>query len=106
MQLQENVIVSLTTQESTVRQVSFRVAHCDTSISCFLSPIDLNPCAHLSPCENGGNCSNEGPNEYSCACSPGFTGMKCEQEIDECNVSPCANGATCIVSDDKCFTKY
>ena len=69
-------------------------------------PIDLNACAHLSPCKNGGTCSNEGVNQYSCSCPFGFTGMDCEQEIDECNVSPCANGATCIVSDDKKNTNY
>ena len=104
MQFQESVIVSLTTQESIVRQASSGVAYCDTSIiSCFLSPIDLNPCAHLSPCENGGNCSNEGANQYSCACLFGYTGMNCEEEIDECNMSSCDNDATCIVSDYKHF---
>ena len=98
--------VSLNTQESIVKQVISEFSHCDTLICCSLSPIDLNPCAHLSPCENGGTCSKQDPNQYSCACLPGFTGMDCGQEINECNVSPCANGATCIVSDDKKFTKY
>ena len=99
MKMQENVSVSLTTQESTVRKVSFGVVHGNTSISCCLSTKDLNPCAHLSPCKNGGNCSIENVNQYSCACPSGYTGMDCEEDVDECKMSPCANQATCIVSD-------
>ena len=27
---------------------------------------------------------------------PGYTGQQCEHEIDECESSPCQNGATCL----------
>ena len=35
---------------------------------------------------------------YMCACEPGWTGMDCGQDINECDPIPCRNGATCIVS--------
>ena len=47
------------------------------------------------PCQNGGTC-NDGIAGYDCACAPGFTGTRCETNIDECESKPCQNGATCI----------
>ena len=31
-----------------------------------------------------------------CGCRAGFTGKRCEANINECATNPCANGATCI----------
>lgn len=47
-------------------------------------------------CENGGECL-EGPGlSFSCQCSPGWEGVRCQQDIDECASAPCQNGGVCV----------
>ncbi|PIK49580.1 putative neurogenic locus notch-like protein 3 [Apostichopus japonicus] len=49
-------------------------------------------------------------NAYSCVCRAGFTGDRCETDIDECESSDCQNGATCTDGIDdytcECVTGY
>ena len=59
---------------------------------------DLIPCQRGNPCSNGTLCTNDGFGGYICHCSLGYTGMECDQEINECDPNPCYNGSTCIVS--------
>ena len=33
---------------------------------------------------------------YVCQCPPGFTGEKCEQEVNECTSEPCQNAGRCV----------
>ncbi|XP_043267899.1 fat-like cadherin-related tumor suppressor homolog isoform X3 [Venturia canescens] len=47
-----------------------------------------NPCVHGGICEEG----NNGP---ICKCQ-GFTGERCELDINECDANPCINGGTCV----------
>ncbi|KAL0964333.1 hypothetical protein UPYG_G00322380 [Umbra pygmaea] len=51
-----------------------------------------------SPCKNGGQCEDSGGYalEVSCRCLAGFSGPRCETNMDDCLMRPCANGATCI----------
>lgn len=51
---------------------------------------DINECKS-EPCENGGNCT-DGVNQYTCDCSPGYSGGNCEVNVDDCWPEPCVNG--------------
>ncbi|NXW86109.1 CRUM1 protein, partial [Alopecoenas beccarii] len=74
---------------------------------------DVDECA-TNPCHNGGVCferSNQAyygtrpdfPSNFSysqaagflCWCQPGFTGVECAVNINECEEGPCKNGAVC-----------
>ncbi|XP_058886297.1 sushi, von Willebrand factor type A, EGF and pentraxin domain-containing protein 1 isoform X1 [Acipenser ruthenus] len=48
----------------------------------------------LNPCQNRGTCEEVGTG-YVCLCPSGFTGPRCESDIDECGSAPCQNGAAC-----------
>lgn len=45
-------------------------------------------------CQHSGHCLNVG-NTHRCQCRVGYTGSYCEEQLDECDSSPCQNGATC-----------
>ncbi|PKU44337.1 von willebrand factor type egf and pentraxin domain-containing protein 1 [Limosa lapponica baueri] len=48
----------------------------------------------LEPCHNNGTCKQLGTG-YICICPRGYTGLKCETEVDECKSSPCHNKGIC-----------
>ncbi|XP_028325030.1 protein delta homolog 2 isoform X1 [Gouania willdenowi] len=57
------------------------------------------PCSRSrSPCANGGHCEDaDGFSEtLTCRCLAGFSGPHCETDVDDCLMTPCANGATCL----------
>ena len=37
----------------------------------------------------------DGINDFTCRCNPGYAGRLCDRKIDECKVNPCENGGTC-----------
>lgn len=48
------------------------------------------------PCLNGGTCSNTAADGgYKCSCAPGFSGDRCETNINECDPNPCQNYGKC-----------
>ncbi|KAK9871195.1 hypothetical protein WA026_011476 [Henosepilachna vigintioctopunctata] len=66
--------------------------HCENKII-------INPQCEGSnnPCLNGGICDViEGTNKVVCACKPGFKGVVCEVNLDECYSGPCKNGGKCV----------
>ncbi|KAI3363575.1 hypothetical protein L3Q82_012165 [Scortum barcoo] len=61
--------------------------------------LKAGPChQRRSPCKNGGLCEDaDGFAEVlTCRCLAGFTGPRCETNVDDCLMKPCANGATCL----------
>uniref|UniRef100_A0A665UQD8 Sushi, nidogen and EGF-like domain-containing protein 1 n=1 Tax=Echeneis naucrates TaxID=173247 RepID=A0A665UQD8_ECHNA len=55
-------------------------------------------CPHLRPCLNGGQCIDDcitGNPSFTCSCLAGFTGRRCQIDVDECDSYPCQNGGTC-----------
>ena len=48
------------------------------------------PGSGLQRCSNGGTCW-----DGQCCCLPGWSGVNCGDDIDECQSMPCQNGGTC-----------
>ncbi|XP_048248760.1 uncharacterized protein LOC124126022 isoform X2 [Haliotis rufescens] len=60
-----------------------------------------NSCSE-DPCKNGGTCNSWGDVRYQCTCRPGFTGVNCETDVDECEQNPdgCLYGGRCVDGSD------
>uniref|UniRef100_A0A3P8X825 Neurogenic locus notch homolog protein 1 n=1 Tax=Esox lucius TaxID=8010 RepID=A0A3P8X825_ESOLU len=48
-----------------------------------------------NPCEHGGKCMNT-KGSFQCNCLSGFSGARCEHDVNECLSNPCQNEATCL----------
>lgn len=70
--------------------------YCDTKIK-FCSP-------EFNPCSNGAKCQDHFTH-YTCECMPGFHGINCTDNIDDCQNHICQNGGTCVdgVNDYICM---
>ncbi|KAI8518356.1 hypothetical protein Bbelb_043730, partial [Branchiostoma belcheri] len=57
----------------------------------------IPPLTGYVTCENGGTCVNGAGEDYTCNCAPGFTGVHCGTDIDECTTGThnCNQHATC-----------
>ncbi|XP_014830968.1 PREDICTED: cubilin, partial [Poecilia mexicana] len=54
-----------------------------------------NICETNNPCVNGHCTSTTSASGYICNCNPGWQGIHCDQNINECLSNPCQNGGTC-----------
>ncbi len=67
-------------------------------------PILHNSTITCPDCQNGGSPIPGSDKSCTCSCLPGYSGMVCETNIDECAINPCKNNATCqdLVNDYNC----
>ncbi|CAF3431133.1 unnamed protein product [Rotaria socialis] len=70
------------------------------------SCVEQNPC-DSSPCHQNATCYNLNGGQYRCMCPPTYTGVQCDEDIDECSIFPfiCRNGGTCVndVGSYRCY---
>lgn len=60
-----------------------------TGAACPLPPPGANPCEHAGKCINT-------LGSFECQCLQGYTGPRCEIDVNECISNPCQNDATCL----------
>lgn len=58
---------------------------------------------HENPCHHGGVCHLMDFKNFTCECSPGYHGRKCDQEINACFGNPCMNTGRCEVLENGRF---
>lgn len=51
-----------------------------------------------NPCGNGGTCSAPSGGSFLCSCPPGYTGLRCLNDTNECATTPsiCQNEGVCF----------
>lgn len=106
-----NVTVSRCASEPCYPHLCFDAANSPTGYICQCGPNDYratncksNACK-VDSCRNGGICVAYNASESwcnpsqqgstCCQCLPGFTGLNCETDIDECASMPCKNNGVC-----------
>ena len=102
--MNENVLVWNATNVTTTQ---FFLNATDACLA--FSTINITVSLVACQCKNNGSCiphpnKLRGSGYYECQCMPGFTGDKCETNIDECRSYPCLRGNSFSGSAFKIFS--
>ncbi len=83
-------------------ELSFRVECAEFYYGTFCE--NLNECLSQSIHCNRGNCV-DGEGFATCSCDPGYTGGRCEVDIDECAAVNCSGNGVCVdgVNSFSCY---
>jgi hypothetical protein len=74
-------------------------ALCVDSTTCTADDVCLQVGMFAVQCGGDGACVPRPTwDKFDCICNPGWTGLKCAVDLDECTSNPCRNGAVCIDS--------
>ncbi|KAF3850134.1 hypothetical protein F7725_019853 [Dissostichus mawsoni] len=77
-----------------------QTAPCQVIDSCTVAVAtnDSTGVRHISSnvCGPRGRCISQPTGNFSCFCDPGFSGIYCHENINDCTSNPCGNGGTCI----------
>uniref|UniRef100_A0A7N8X5A3 Delta-like protein n=1 Tax=Mastacembelus armatus TaxID=205130 RepID=A0A7N8X5A3_9TELE len=86
-----------------------RTPPCQVIDSCTVAVAtnDSSGVRHISSnvCGPRGRCVSQPTGNFTCICDPGFSGIYCHENINDCISNPCRNGGTCIdgVNSFQCF---
>ncbi|XP_055955536.1 sushi, von Willebrand factor type A, EGF and pentraxin domain-containing protein 1 [Patella vulgata] len=87
-----------------ISQTSGYYCSCRQGFAGKLCDVIIKYTCYQIQCYNGGVCQVDGDTSR-CHCLPGFTGIFCEINNNECKSSPCLNQATCIDLDNRFYCK-
>lgn len=62
---------------------------------CWKQPLTMLHPPGANPCEHKGKCINT-LGSFECQCLQGYSGPRCEIDVNECVSNPCQNDATCL----------
>ena len=75
------------------------------------TPCSSNPCAPNGYCNSANDQIEEdnlNPDKYYCRCKPGFSGKRCQENINDCLNATCLNSGLCIdgINSYECDCKW
>ena len=100
MTMEQLMLLSLNVSDIVVTDEEEFVCICGPEYTGDMCEVMVDPCAMMSPCDNGGICINTGGNSFECICLSGYTGNDCGIDIDYCESVLCDNGGTCFSDKD------